>query len=171
LQEAVRCAKDVDLVKLTRPARVLWESSYNRLTAGAPGSLGSVTNRAAPHVLRLALLYALMDRHGVIEEEHLSAALALWDASFRCAVHIFGNGLDDPRAERILTALQGKPEGLDRTQIYRDVFRNNVKSKDIKASLAYLLRHKVISETKNDQKRPVYKAVSAGLDTSSTCNT
>src|SRR6185312_9136937 len=38
-----------------------WEKRYGALSAGRPGLLGAVLGRAAPQILRLALLYALLD--------------------------------------------------------------------------------------------------------------
>jgi hypothetical protein len=42
-----------------------------------PGS--NLTARAEAHVIRLALLYALLDGQNTIQPEHLHPALALWD--------------------------------------------------------------------------------------------
>ena len=171
LKNAVAAARDVDRVIMTHNARVLWESSYNRLTAGAPGVLGQVTNRAAPHTLRLALLYALLDGYGVIDDQHLAAGLCLWDASFRCASHIFGAALEDTQAEKILSALRQRPTGMTRTEISVELFKGNVKAERIKAALVYLLRHDLVTEsTEQPEKgrpRTVYRATSGDTSFSS----
>src|SRR6516165_7173091 len=53
--------------------------------AGVNGAVGAVRSRGAPYVIRLAMVDALTDRESVITEDHLRTALALWDASARCA--------------------------------------------------------------------------------------
>ena len=38
-----------------------------------------MTSRAAPHVRRLAMIYALLDMESVVDTKHLRAAKRLWD--------------------------------------------------------------------------------------------
>ena len=149
---------------LSHGARALWESRYVGLTTQPPGLLGSVTSRGAPHVLRLAMLYALADRRPEIAGDHLTAALGLWDASARCAAYIFGATLGNPDADRILTALRVAPAGLTRSEIRSGVFQRNTTSERIKAALAVLLRSRLILEgTEATGGRPAcrYYAVDA----------
>jgi hypothetical protein len=146
LADAVDHARGVGRLALTPGARALWAEHYLRLTTPPPGVLGAVTSRAAPHTLRLATMYALLDRRGEIVDDHLLAALALWDASARCAAFIFGDALGSPDAERILAALRLAPAGLTRSEIRERVFQRNVSSARIKAALALLLRHHLIRE-------------------------
>jgi hypothetical protein len=169
LRRAVDDARTVGRVTMDQYARALWESAYGRLTTPAPGVLGAVTNRGAPHVLRLALIYALLDGRAVIEEEHLVAALCLWDASFRCAAHIFGASVGDPRAETVLKALRAAPaEGLTRTDIYRAVFKGKGKGKTdaIKAALQHLIKHGLAVEDRVEntggRPRTSYRACETG---------
>ena len=44
-----------------------------------PGLAGKMTSRAAPHVRRLAMLYALIDMESAVDTKHLRAAKRLWD--------------------------------------------------------------------------------------------
>jgi len=156
LADALEFARLVGPMALTHGARVLWESHYARLTTPPPGVLGSVTSRGAPHVLRLAMLYALADRWPEIADDHLTAALGLWDASARCAAFIFGDATGNPDADKILTALRAKPEGMTRTEIGSDVFGRNVPSARIKAALSLLIRHHLTREgTEATGGRPV----------------
>src|SRR5262249_47697026 len=104
-------AKETTAVNWTREAMGLGEHSYPRLTSQRPGTLGVVPSRAEAHVLRLALLYALMDGSSRIEVEHLRAALALWDYAERSAAYIFGGGTGRNDADRILSALRDAPAG------------------------------------------------------------
>jgi hypothetical protein len=60
-------------------ARDLWAFEYGRLTEGPSGLLVAMTARAEAQVARLALIYALLDCSRFITQEHLNAALAVWD--------------------------------------------------------------------------------------------
>ncbi len=71
--------------------------------------------------MRLACIYALLDVSPVIRQEHLLAALAVWEYCESSAGFIFGNSLGDPVADEILQVLRRTPSGLTRTQI-RDLF-------------------------------------------------
>jgi len=52
-------------------AHDLWGRVYGDLSRGLPGLLGAVTSRAEPHVMRLSLIYALLDRASQVRVEHL----------------------------------------------------------------------------------------------------
>jgi hypothetical protein len=121
LKDAVAFAADEDYeFVLDREAMRLWEDVYDDLTEARPGALGSIVSRAEAQAMRLAFLYALLDKSPMIRRVHLEAGLALWDYCDRSACYIFGDALSDPVAERILEALdQAGPEGLTRTQIGR----------------------------------------------------
>jgi hypothetical protein len=137
--DAAEFARGADLVTMSRPARGLWCDHYDRLTTPPPGALGEVLSRGAPHVIRLAMLYALTDRESVITDDHLRAALALWDASARCAAFIFGDGTGDRTADRILAALRAAPGGMTRSEIRRSVFGDHVTAARVRAALSFLL--------------------------------
>jgi hypothetical protein len=121
LEEAVRFACGAGVLKRDAEARELWRLVYPALSEGQPGLYGAITSRAEAQVMRLALIYALLDRYESIGRVHLEAALAVWaycDASCR---FIFGSALGDPVADQLLSALRDRLEGLTRTEI-RDLF-------------------------------------------------
>ena len=126
----------------------LWRSVYSDLSRGKPGMAGAIVGRAEAHVVRLALLYALLDDmvlDGVrwIGKEHLEAALALWKYSEQSVGYIFGNALGDPVADTILQTLrQAREKGLSRTEISR-LFSNNVSSAQLDRALALLQRSRL----------------------------
>jgi hypothetical protein len=136
---AAEFARGADLMTMSLPAKGLWCDHYERLTTPPPGALGEVLSRGAPHVIRLAMLYALTDRESVITDDHLRAALALWDASARCAAFIFGDGTGDRTADRILAALRAAPGGMTRSEIRRSVFGDHVTAARVRAALSLLL--------------------------------
>jgi len=61
-----------------QPATELWCQIYGTLSAPTPGLLGAVIARAEAQVVRLALVYALLDGAEAIGQVHLEAALELW---------------------------------------------------------------------------------------------
>ena len=87
-------------------ARALWATIYPALSEGEPGLLGAVLARAEAHVLRLSVLYAVLDRAAAIQPDHLRAALAIWDYSEASARRIFGERLGLCMADVILANLR-----------------------------------------------------------------
>ncbi|MGH2941332.1 MAG: DUF3987 domain-containing protein [Solirubrobacteraceae bacterium] len=121
---AVEHARSVGVLVRDENARELWHHVYPRLSEGRPGMLGAITGRAEAQVMRLAVIYALLDGRKVVRVEHLRAALALWDYCERSAAYIFGEDVGDPVADEILAALQAAPEGLTHSEI-RDLFKRH----------------------------------------------
>ena len=87
--------------------------------------------------MRLASIYAVLDRSTKIRAPHLKAALALWDYIEASARYLFGDALGDPVADAILQALRQFGE-LTRTDI-RDLFGRNLSAIRIDKALALLL--------------------------------
>jgi hypothetical protein len=137
---AVGFAKMTGRVTMTDGAMLLWKAVYSELSEGKPGLLGALTSRAEAQVIRLALIYTLLDSKDRIDEPHLKAALALWAYCHRSAEYIFGSSLGDPVADEILTALRQRPEGMTKAQIYSELFQCNRSSTQIGAALALLAK-------------------------------
>jgi hypothetical protein len=119
-------------------ASALWEAEYRRLSTPAPGLMGSMTARAAPIVLRLSLIYSLLNRSECISESHLRAALEVWRYCEESAKFIFGERLGDVTADRILHALRAGGElGITRTDI-SSALRRNTPAHEIERALSVL---------------------------------
>jgi hypothetical protein len=119
-------------------ARAAWHRVYKALETGRAGLFGAITGRAAAHVLRLSMIYALTDGSAVIRAPHLAAALALWTYSEDSARFVFGDATGDPEADAIHDALRTSPR-LSREAI-RDLFSRHVPAQRIAAALALLAR-------------------------------
>ena len=102
LADVIDRAKTIDQMTKDGPAIDLWATMYAELAHCAPGMLGAVTSRAEPQVLRLAMVYALLDQSAIIHPEHLLAARALWRYSEDSAKWIFGTSTGDPLSDKIL---------------------------------------------------------------------
>ena len=137
LRQAVNFGKGAGEITWGQSAKGLWQEVYGLLSAGKPGLFGAVVGRAEAQVVRLASTYAVMDLSKTIEEEHLMAALAIWDFAEDSARYIFGDATGDAVADRITQALRTNPGGLTRTQI-RDLFARNQKAERIDRALALL---------------------------------
>jgi hypothetical protein len=137
LREALYFARDVREMQRDAKASTLWNQIYTELSEGHMGLFGAVTSRAEAQTMRLACLYALLDRKAVVERVHLQAGLALWLYCESSARYIFGNATGDRIADELLSALRDAgSEGLTRTQI-RDLF-NRRRSGAIDTALTVL---------------------------------
>jgi hypothetical protein len=64
---------------------------------------------AEAHVVRLAMIYALLGCSQHIGAEHLGAALAIWRYSTDSGRWIFGDSLGGPTADEIWVGSEGAP--------------------------------------------------------------
>ena len=91
-------------------ARDAWEDLYLELTMRRRyGLSGAMTARAEAQVVRLALVYALLDRSPVIDVPHLRAARALWEYAERSVASVFGTSTGDRHADALRTQLADGP--------------------------------------------------------------
>jgi hypothetical protein len=148
LKAAVAAAKwPCQRVFMDRNARLLWQRIYADLSEGQPGLFGAVTSRAEAQVVRLALVYALLDQSEHIRTEHLTAALALWRYAEDSAWFIFG-GLSAEQ-HKILAFLADGPR--TKTDIIQRCFHRNRKADAINADLDVLLKAGRIRVAKDPQ--------------------
>lgn len=77
------------------------------------GEFAASVRRADVHVLRLAVLYALLDHKNIIEYPHMVAAMAVWDYAMQSARYVF-NEMDDKADMRKLVAAlsMAGPQGM-----------------------------------------------------------
>ena len=135
-------AQTVGVLERNGEARTLWHAEYERLSEGGLGLVGAITGRAEAQVMRLAVIYALLDtkaRKGpIIHVEHLRAALAVWDYCSRSVAYIFGEAVGDPVADAILAALQATPDGMKRSEIRADLLGRHTKAERLDIALSSL---------------------------------
>jgi Bifunctional DNA primase/polymerase, N-terminal len=135
-------------------SRELWERKYRKLSAEVPGLLGAIISRAEAQVLRLSMVYALLDCSSIVYRKHLRAALAVWRYCEDSARYIFGDSFGDPVADSILRALRKNQKGLTRTEI-RELFQRNRTELEINNGLRVLLEHRLVrSEREETGGRP-----------------
>jgi hypothetical protein len=158
--KAAGIARQRSAMQFTPSAREAWMSLYPTLSEGHTGLLGAVTARAEAQTLRLALIYALMDCAPAIDQQHLSAAVAVWERAEASARFIFGAAIGDRVADAILRALRSGE--MTRTQI-SGLFSKNEPAERINAALMLLDQRGLARCHKGDAKagRPaeVWRAV------------
>jgi hypothetical protein len=171
--KAAAIARKIGRVRMTAPAAKAWEEAYPELSAERPGLVGAVIARAEAQVIRIALVYALLnckvgdDADGFrahIDVVHLEAAMAVWAYCEASAIRIFGDSLGDPLADDILAALRRCQDGMTRTEIYNLLGRHR-SSDQIAAALRVLLdAGRANFETVGTNGRPIERwfAVAGG---------
>jgi hypothetical protein len=151
---AVRYGREHREISWGDSARELWVEVYGGLSEGKPGLFGAATSRAEAQTVRLASLYATLDRSRTIERSHLEAALALWRYAEASALFIFGDATGDAVADRIAAALEEESDGLTRTDLFH-VFGRHRSRDRIDEALALLERlGRVRSERAETGGRP-----------------
>lgn len=104
--------------RLTRDAEAeeLWKSIYPHIEEDRPGLTAAILARGAAQVLRLSLVFALLDEEEANRNEtairtpHLLAALAIWDYAKACTLRIFGDSIGDPISDRLLSVIKSGPQ-------------------------------------------------------------
>ena len=91
--QALAFARIETVLRRDNEANEMWRSVYGELSEGKPGLAGAMLARGEAHVMRLAMIYALMDCSALIRASHLLSALALWDYAERSVRFVFGDGL------------------------------------------------------------------------------
>jgi hypothetical protein len=143
LRKIITKASQTGEVCLTAAAWTAWEAVYPTLSADRAGLLGAVLGRAEAQVLRIALIYALLDEQEFIDASHMQAALACWEYAEASARHIFGDKLGDPTADEVLRIVRASPNGVTRNEIM-DHFGRHKSSNEIGRALALLARDNLI---------------------------
>jgi hypothetical protein len=101
---------------------------------------GAAVSRGEALVVRLALIYALLDKSPAITAPHVFAALAIWERAEASAWHVFGDSSGNPLADELLQALRrAGPAGMARTAIH-GLFGRHRSSDRIQAALRFLQR-------------------------------
>lgn len=142
LSRALMAARKCGRMERDAQAKQHWAQEYEQLvTTHADGLLGAVMARGVPNVLRLSLLYALLDEAEEIRLEHLKAAIAVWGYCEQSASIVFGEKLGNPTADSILKHLREvHPDAAQRSDLSTYLGRNKSAS-EIDDALHILLKN------------------------------
>jgi hypothetical protein len=126
----------------TPAANAFWEKIYYKLNNQKHVSfLDGVLVRDTSHLLKLAMIYAVLDKTDKIDNNHLQAALAMCDYSQTSARWLFAEHTGNPLANNIYRALLREPAGLSRTQISDQVCYRNTPSSKLDEALEALAKN------------------------------
>ena len=157
LRGRVEAARRLGELRRTPAAAEQWREVYPSLTREETGMFGSMVARAEAQVLRLSLLYALLDASPAIEPEHINAALAVWRYAEDSARLIFGHGVGDAVADEIARALTAAPDGLTRTDIH-ELLGRHVSAGRLSVALGTLARlGRATATTEQTDGRPAQR--------------
>jgi hypothetical protein len=136
LGEAIRRARAIGEMQRDHLASEKWIRMYHNLTTERGGFAGALISRSEAQVLRLSMLYALLDGSSTITYPHLQAATQLWAYSERSIEYLFGGLAGNPLADKIAAFL--KEHGtLNRGQIYH-LLHNSVSAGAVTEALRVL---------------------------------
>jgi hypothetical protein len=142
LEASLNFAQQAGPMRRDAQAEKIWKEVYPGLRVS--GDRIPHTEKAAPYVLRISMIYALADCSNIIRIEHLAAALAVWAFCGESARILFaarpGDSprppCADPLWRRVLAAIRAKP-GISKRGLHK-VFGNNLKAEELANALAYL---------------------------------
>lgn len=142
ISDALANAAGLREVERTPAAEALWLRAYADLRRDRPdGPVASILARSAPQALRLSLAYALADGSSVIEDEHLSAALAIWAYVEDTTAWMLGGEIDNGEVESLIGFIAAAgPAGRTRTEISSGLYHRNKPAAEIDALLGGLMR-------------------------------
>jgi hypothetical protein len=130
-------------ITMNEQARKMWAREYHELSMGKPGLFGAAIARGEAQVIRLALLYAVLDGSDQIKLPHLKAAFAVWRYCEASARYIFGDSVGDPVADTLFRALRSSSGGMTRTELHK-LFGRNLPAVKIEAALARLQEYGLV---------------------------
>jgi hypothetical protein len=135
----VHWAKQVKYVSMTGAARQWWVANYHNLEHEGPvGLAGKMTARAAAHLRRLAMIYALLDKTDQIDTVHFKAAKRLWDYCAESAVFIFGGATAEQM--RIVKWI-GLRQTATYNQVRDELYHRNKAVDEIKSDFTALVKN------------------------------
>jgi hypothetical protein len=138
IRDLTRASATVGQMKRDAEANDLWEGIYYELAKEAPGMAGAILARGEAHVVRLSMLYALLDGSSVVRAPHLQAAAAVWDYSQRSVAYIFGDAVGNRVADTILRELKlnGRMSMSDSQAVFKNHLREGTRDEAINELIA-----------------------------------
>jgi hypothetical protein len=151
LRKVLQVARKIGRVERDPAARELWATMYPELSVGGAGLLGAATSRAAAQVVRLSVLYALMDGSQVVRTEHLEAAREVWRYCSDSARYVLSHAPDVLEDELLEYIASAGDDGRSGTQL-RDLSGRHGSTADRNAALARLEKAGLIAKIKVEGK-------------------
>lgn len=135
-------ARNIGQMSRSIAAHEHWVQLYTRLASdhAGDGRVAQVIARAAPQVLRLSVMAALLDGADYIDLPHMQAAEAMWDYVEDSAWYVFSAGSGNADLDRLKAFVdEAGLDGRTRTDVVAVCFGRNRKAAQIDALWAQLL--------------------------------
>jgi hypothetical protein len=131
-------------------AHDFWQSIYVALCSKPRrGFTDAALARDAAHVMKLALIYCLLDHSTLITKEHLVAAMAFYDYAEASTGWLFGELTGNKLANRMLYVLRTYPEakenGLSLTELHEQVANRNLPAAFLREALDLLVQAHLVN--------------------------
>jgi hypothetical protein len=152
LRRVLEASQPITVMRRDPEAAERWREVYPVLSRERDGLVGALLARGEAQVLRLSVLYALLDRSAEIRVAHLEAALAVWAYAEQSVLYLFAGRLGHPVADTILAALDARSR-MTRTEI-SDLFNRNVPAQQIEEALRMLERAGLARRVPPDRETP-----------------
>ncbi|WP_433478126.1 hypothetical protein ACQPZP_14495 [Spirillospora sp. CA-142024] len=164
--KAVAWGRDVGAMRRNAAAEEYWDALYRRLAAEEDGigehPVGEIIARGRPQLLRLSVMYALLDESAVIDVKHIRAAEAVWSYVVDSAWHVFAENPDLNRLK--LFVMNAGPDGVSRSVISTKCFKGKRKADQLDELLDELVKSDAFEAVTRDtpgRKATVYRAKKA----------
>ena len=133
LNNAIRFARGSNELGFTDDAKRMWHPIYETISKAKDDPiLDAVSARAPAQIIRLALIYALLDESSCIDTQHIVAAVACWDYVQHSINFIFESDSHSSLESKIKEILTNSR--VSTTQISRSL-GGHVPAKEYKAAL------------------------------------
>lgn len=152
IRSGIEFGRQIGTFEISESAKELFAVAYKSLAEERFGLYGALTSRAEVLALRIAMIFAAMDRSERIELDHMKAGFAAWEYADTSARHFFGHGTGNSVADRILEELKVKPSGLNQTQI-AGLFSRNLTKTQIGGALTALEEAGEIASSKDQSSK------------------
>ena len=146
LKACLAMARDVGEMRFDDEAGEMWDEIYETFDDELGGMVGFLMARAEAQLLRLSMVFALLDGSHVIEASHLAAAAAVWEHNALSIDRIFGDRQGDPVSDRIYDGIQSA--GVLATTDISGLFKRHQPADRLFAALNDLLEKGLIRSEK-----------------------
>lgn len=138
-RSAADSAKTQTEITWAEETKPLWTRFYESLPDDLVGIAGGLTARTEAQVVRIAMIFCLLDGKDRIDPAQLTAAIAVWSYCERSVFRIFGNREGRWVVDRLLDLLdKAGPQGVSKTHVYR-ALGNSVRQQQLDPILDELL--------------------------------
>lgn len=141
-----------EVIDLDESARVYYEDIYKEYFYKPESEISDLIGRNIPHLLKMAMLYAILDRSPFIKTEHLKASKALIDFSENSIRYIFKDKIYNKKEKKILYFLSKHSGHSSRGKIQSDCFKNNISKEELDLLSNNLTSKKAIKSELSDGK-------------------